>query len=89
MILKAEEVFQEIAGDPDNVMMNIPEEICKQAGFEIGDEIVIESKDGSLVLFKKEKPAKIYESPDGGKTVYARDFGMDPRERVLVKKNEK
>ena len=28
--------------------------------------------------------AKIYESPDGGKTVYERDFGQDPSERRLV-----
>lgn len=28
---------------------------------------------------------KIYESPDKGKTVYARDFGSDPSTRVLVK----
>jgi hypothetical protein len=32
---------------------------------------------------------KIYESPDKGKTVYARDFGSDPRTRVLIKSNEK
>ena len=32
---------------------------------------------------------KIYESPDGGKTVYARDFGAPPDFRVLVKSPEK
>jgi len=32
---------------------------------------------------------KIYESPDGGKTVYARDFGAQPNFRVLVKSPEK
>jgi cytidyltransferase-like protein len=32
---------------------------------------------------------KIYESPDGGKTVYARDFGAPPDFRVLVKSAEK
>jgi D-beta-D-heptose 7-phosphate kinase/D-beta-D-heptose 1-phosphate adenosyltransferase len=32
---------------------------------------------------------KIYESPDGGKTVYARDFGQAPAFRVLVKSPEK
>lgn len=31
------------------------------------------------------KTAKIYESPDGGKTIYARDFGADPSTRVPVK----
>ena len=32
---------------------------------------------------------KIYESPDGGKTIYARDFGQAPAFRVLVKSPEK
>jgi len=32
---------------------------------------------------------KIYESPDGGKTIYARDFGAPPNFRVLVKSPEK
>lgn len=30
------------------------------------------------------KTPKIYESPDGGKTVYSRDFGSDPATRILV-----
>jgi len=33
--------------------------------------------------------SKIYESIDGGKTVYARDFGAPPNIRVLVKSPEK
>ena len=35
------------------------------------------------------KTSKIYESPDGGKTIYARDFGAPPNLRVLVKSAEK
>lgn len=35
-------------------------------------------------LTKKMEGAKILESPDGGKTIYQRDFGQDPRERTLV-----
>ena len=35
-------------------------------------------------LMEKMKDSKIYESPDGGKTIYQRDFGQDPRERTLV-----
>lgn len=30
-------------------------------------------------------PAKIYESPDKGKTIYERDFGADPSTRRIVK----
>ena len=35
------------------------------------------------------KTSKIYESPDGGKTIYARDFGAPPNLRVLIKSAEK
>ena len=41
------------------------------------------SSDGQHI--EVDKPAKIYESPDKGKTVYVRDFGADPSTRVLVK----
>ena len=34
------------------------------------------------------KKPKIYESPDGGKTVYERDFLAPPESRKLVERNE-
>ncbi len=34
------------------------------------------------------KPKKIYESPDGGKTVYERDFGAPHTERTLIVGND-
>ena len=33
------------------------------------------------------KDAKIFESPDGGKTIYERNFGEDVRKRRLVTKD--
>ena len=36
-------------------------------------------------LMEKMKDAKIYESPDGCKTVYERPFGGDINKRTLVK----
>jgi hypothetical protein len=36
---------------------------------------------------KKEKTPKIYESPDKGKTVYARDFGAPISTRKLIMKD--
>ena len=36
-------------------------------------------------LNEKMKDAKIFESPDGGKTIYERGFGEDIRNRRLVK----
>jgi len=37
-------------------------------------------------LNEKMKDAKILESPDGGKTIYERNFGEDVRKRRLVTK---
>jgi hypothetical protein len=50
----AEDVFEEIPGDPDNVIFKIPPEICDQAGFQDGDTIVIEVDDsnGTLIIRK-------------------------------------
>ena len=36
-----------------------------------------------------ETPKVVYESPDGGKTIYAREFGQAPNFRVLVRSPEK
>ena len=38
-------------------------------------------------LNEKMKDAKIFESPDGGKTIYERNFGEDVRNRRLVTKD--
>ena len=35
------------------------------------------------MLMEKMKGKKIFESPDGGKTIYVRDFGQDTSERKL------
>jgi hypothetical protein len=47
-------------------------------------QIYWENKNRVDELTQKMEGAKIFESPDGGKTVYVRDFGQDPRERTLV-----
>lgn len=50
----AEDVFEEIPGDPDNVMFKIPPEICEQAGLNDGDTVIIEvdETNGSLIIRK-------------------------------------
>lgn len=78
----ASDIFIEIPDDPENVIMSIPPEICKAAGLETGDKIVIR-KEGKSIVLEKQIP-KIYESPDGGKTVYSRNFGS--KERVLIER---
>jgi formylmethanofuran dehydrogenase subunit D len=53
-IYKAEEIFQEIPDDPDNVIMTIPPEILETQGWKEGDTLVIKIEEGSLVLQKQE-----------------------------------
>jgi hypothetical protein len=50
--LKAEELFEEIPGDPDNVIMKLPPEICEAQGWKEGDTINIKVEDGAMVLSK-------------------------------------
>jgi hypothetical protein len=47
-----EELFEDIPGDPDNVLFNIPPEICEQVGFKPGDTIHIEATDGRIIFYK-------------------------------------
>jgi hypothetical protein len=47
-----EDLFEDIPGDPDNVLFNIPPEICEQAGFQPGDTIKVTVKDGSMIISK-------------------------------------
>lgn len=50
----AEDIFEDIPGDPDNVIFNIPPEICDQAGLKDGDTVSIEVDEttGSLTISK-------------------------------------
>ena len=76
----ASDIFIEIPDDPENVIMVIPAEICEAAGLETGDKFVVR-KEGESIVLEKQIP-KIYESPDGGKTVYSRNFGSKERELI-------
>jgi SpoVT / AbrB like domain. len=76
----ASDIFIEIPDDPENVIMVIPSEICEAAGLETGDKIVVR-KEGESIVLEKQIP-KIYESPDGGKTIYSRNFGSKERELI-------
>lgn len=52
VIYKVEDLFEEIDGDPDNVIMKLPPEICEQQGWKEGDTINIKVEDGAMVLSK-------------------------------------
>lgn len=48
----AEEIFEEIPDDPDNVIMKFPPEILEKAGWQEGDTLNIELQDGAIVVTK-------------------------------------
>lgn len=54
LTFKAEEIFQDIPGDPDNVIMNIPPELCKEMGWVEGDTLIVEIEDGAITLKKED-----------------------------------
>jgi len=47
-----EELFEDIPGDPDNIIMKLPPEICELQGWKEGDTISIVVEDGIMVLTK-------------------------------------
>lgn len=51
---KVEDIFEDIEGDEENVLMNIPPEIREQMGWEPGDVLRITVEEGSIVLEKVE-----------------------------------
>jgi len=48
----AEEIFEDIPGDPDNVIMKIPPELLERNGWKEGDTLNIELQDGAIVITK-------------------------------------
>jgi len=52
MTFKAEELFEDIPGDPDNIMLKLPPEICEAQGWKEGDVLDIKAEDGKLVITK-------------------------------------
>jgi hypothetical protein len=49
---KYEEIFEDIEGDSEHIMMKIPPEICELQGWMEGDTLRISVRDGSMVLEK-------------------------------------
>ena len=48
----AEEIFEDIPGDPDNVIMKIPPEICEAQGWKEGDTLTVKVENGALIISK-------------------------------------
>jgi hypothetical protein len=57
---KVEDIFEDIPNDPENVLMNLPQEVMEDAGIKPGDTIKILLGDqGSLIIEKvKENSGK-------------------------------
>jgi hypothetical protein len=51
-IFSAEDIFQEIPGDPDNVLMKLPDEVLNLMGWKEGDVLDIKIEDGQVVIKK-------------------------------------
>lgn len=52
LTFKVEEIFEDIPGDPDNVMMKIPPEICEAQGWKEGDMLDVKVENGAIVISK-------------------------------------
>ena len=50
----ADEIFEEIPGDNENVIMKLPLEICTAMGWESGDNLKISVEESGLVIQKYE-----------------------------------
>ena len=51
---KAEDIFEDIEGDEENVLMNIPPEILERMGWGPGDTLNISVEDGVISISKKD-----------------------------------
>lgn len=52
LVFNAEDIFEEIPGDPDNVMLKFPPELLEKTGWKEGDTLDIKLEDGSLIIKK-------------------------------------
>ncbi len=52
LTFKAEDIFEDIPGDPDNVIMKIPPEICESQGWKEGDTLNVKLENGTIIISK-------------------------------------
>jgi len=54
-VFNADDIFQEISDDPENINMTIPPEVCERMGWKEGDTIKISlEEEGVISLIKVE-----------------------------------
>jgi len=49
---KAEDIFHDIEGDPDNINMTIPPEIIEQMGWKEGDTLIISTNENGTITME-------------------------------------
>lgn len=52
MTFNTDDIFEDIPGDPDNVMLKFPPEVIEQTGWQPGDSLTIKIEQGALVITK-------------------------------------
>jgi hypothetical protein len=52
LTFKAEDIFEDIPGDPDNVIMKFPPELLEETGWKEGDTLNVEIENGAIVIRK-------------------------------------
>ena len=52
LTFNAEDIFEEIPGDPDNVLMKFPPELLEKMGWKEGDTLNITVEDEGLIIKK-------------------------------------
>lgn len=51
--VNVDDIFQDIPGDPENVLLTIPPEILSELGWKEGDTIKVIMEDDSIILERK------------------------------------
>lgn len=47
-----EELFEDIPGDPDNVILKFPPDVWEQSGWQEGDTLDVKIENGAIVISK-------------------------------------
>jgi hypothetical protein len=52
LIFNSEDIFEDIPGDPDNVILKFPPEVLEQTGWKEGDTLTVSVVDGAISISK-------------------------------------
>lgn len=52
LTFNAEDIFEDIPGDPDNVILKFPPEVLEQTGWKEGDTLTVSVVDGAISISK-------------------------------------